>query len=570
MKRVAAVVLTGVFLAGLLAACAVEQTDELIISIASSDFYETEQSILRVHLFSSISFSLFLKDNYELDSLDYLGNYKIAKGDNGLYTITLYQVKRSQILHPNCFLSDNIIYVRYDANGGNIKQGAETNVRYSTEVHKRPNSSQGIDLFEREGYVLVGWNTKSDLTGEHISLGSRFTPTDTLYAEWEQESPAEDFSFSVEDNEAFVSCYSGQQDCVVIPSNYNGIPVTGILSGAFTSKTLKKVVLPTTVKTIESDAFICPALTEVTIFDSVETLGDTSFQGCENLSTVYINAIEAPVFTKGRTAVYADKTDLLYLHPEKKLVFYSGCSTWFNLDSEIVAEAFPEYYPINMGINGYYSGICQIRILSTLMSEGDILVHTPEENSEEQLLISTDMTVTMWECVELNYDLISQIDIRGIDGFFDTFEDFISVRKKCSAGKYTDVDLLCGEHGDYPDEQLAEGDNANLEQSASIISTFLSDASLENRSQEYERFISQGIKVFVGFSAVNLTAVGEDRAEWLRYENRVKEHLTVPVISRVCDYVFDGKYFSVTNYHLATEYRSLFTNAIICDLMEAL
>lgn len=71
-----------------------------------------------------------------------------------------------------------------------------------------------------------------------------------------------------------------------------GEGITGIADKAFTySSTLKRVVLPDTLKEIGERAFFnCTNLTSVTIPDSVTTIGKRAFDGCTGLTSVQFGA----------------------------------------------------------------------------------------------------------------------------------------------------------------------------------------------------------------------------------------------------------------------------------------
>ena len=69
---------------------------------------------------------------------------------------------------------------------------------------------------------------------------------------------------------------------IIIPSKYKGLPVTGIVDGAFEGNTLiTGVTIPDGVTSIGESAFSgCGSLTSVTIGNSVMSIGDCVFDGC--------------------------------------------------------------------------------------------------------------------------------------------------------------------------------------------------------------------------------------------------------------------------------------------------
>ncbi len=115
------------------------------------------------------------------------------------------------------------------------------------------------------------------------------------------------------DTEYEVTGYTGTATTVRILTTYNGKPVTAIANNAFVScTTMQKVIIPSSVLTIEASAFemcsnletleiqhglttigdgaffYCTALKTVILPNSVTTIGDSAFRGCDALEVVII------------------------------------------------------------------------------------------------------------------------------------------------------------------------------------------------------------------------------------------------------------------------------------------
>lgn len=78
---------------------------------------------------------------------------------------------------------------------------------------------------------------------------------------------------------------------LVLPSTYQGLPVTSIGWGAFTGFVgLTSVIIPNGVTSIGEYAFSgCASLTSVTIPDSVTSIGSHVFYGCASLTSIQYN-----------------------------------------------------------------------------------------------------------------------------------------------------------------------------------------------------------------------------------------------------------------------------------------
>lgn len=103
-------------------------------------------------------------------------------------------------------------------------------------------------------------------------------------------SPVEDFTFKLENGEAIVTGYTGSDLEIHIPEEYNKRPVTMIAGEAFEGYDMSLVIIPDSVKIIESMAFNdCINLKEIRLGNGVETIGSYCFSDCSQLTTVKLN-----------------------------------------------------------------------------------------------------------------------------------------------------------------------------------------------------------------------------------------------------------------------------------------
>ncbi len=96
------------------------------------------------------------------------------------------------------------------------------------------------------------------------------------------------FTFELVDNEYKVTGYTGTATEIIIPSKYNGKPVTSIGGDAFYwCDSLTSITIPDSVIGIGSSAFAnCTSLTSVTIGDSVTSIGNYAFYNSTSLTSV--------------------------------------------------------------------------------------------------------------------------------------------------------------------------------------------------------------------------------------------------------------------------------------------
>jgi len=96
----------------------------------------------------------------------------------------------------------------------------------------------------------------------------------------------DDGSYSVSE----VKRYHNLEGEVIIPSEYNGAPVTGIMDYAFSRcENITSVVIPDSVTSIGEAAFgACKSLTKVVLPSGIETINNATFSDCTALSEITI------------------------------------------------------------------------------------------------------------------------------------------------------------------------------------------------------------------------------------------------------------------------------------------
>ncbi len=513
-------------------------------------------------------FTVTLDRGLSLTGTDYPGTVQIdTRGNTATVTVTGISYPTRISLE----VSHDYAQITYHANGGYALHSLETQITtsYSLQNRSRPNTDTGSDTFAREGHTLVCWNTEADGSGTRIGLGSRITVTGgqaELYAQWARWSDASRFSWSETESGVTITGYTGSDDPLVIPETLDEKTVTAIAPGAFRDCPAETVILPKSLETLSPGAFQSCGLKTLVLFDNIASMADDSFRDCHELQTLYINAIEAPFgYLYRKESCYADKVDLLLAaQGEHKLVFYGGCSMWYNLDGYQAQQAVgEEYRVINMGLNGTVNSAVQMQILEAFLEPGDVLFHTPELSSRHQLLTQVDMLdtdKTLWCGIENNYDLFSLVDMTTVGGVLDSLQAYLDRKdsRTTYASRYTDEQEqeYLDKFGGIPFSRIVTaqslGDNVYLD--AGRIDA-ASMAALENY---YRRYQDKGVTVYVSYACLNLDAVApEQQNNGPAMEQAFRDAIAAmegPVLlGAMEDFAYRQEDFFDTNYHLLSD-----------------
>lgn len=546
----------------LLTGCTEDSKPEptLQVSIRESSAFTVQNNGQYIRSGEDAVFLLDMKDGFCVVGADYDGEYRVVV-EKDQVKLTFFNVEFTSRISLQ--VSDNYRVITYVPNQGT---GETVSIPYDSSLHLRPNTSIGVSLFTRDGYTLESWNTQPDGSGLRIGLGSRATVPEeglTLYAQWEKWSAEQNFEWYVRENGVAITAYHGNDAVVTVPAAMDGKPVTAIAAGAFQSGEMTRVILPETMVTVEQGAFQNCDLTTLTLFDNIETISDAAFPGCRQLSTLQINAMEKPYGTDyRRESCYADKVDLLIqAQGEKKIVFYGGCSTWYNLDSTQLTPLLERgYRVINMGLNGLSNSVLQMQILGQFLENGDIFLHTPELSSETQMMLRQSMKIAdddkLWCGLEYNYDLVALADMRMLPGLLDTFCDYLSLKMA-----KTDYNTVYQKDGKtYCDEFgcvafLREETEPTLADRVYLDASFIDINAMERLQFFYDQYQAKGARVYLSYACVNMDDVPEDQKNNLdmmqgRFREAIGKMDGPIIISRLEDYLFRHDDFYDTNYHL--------------------
>ena len=478
-----------------------------------------------------------------------------------------------------------LVDIIYDANGGALADGSE---KYTTDFcldyHEMPNSLPENNMFVRNGYVLAGYNTKPDGSGEYIGMGHKFAAEAqtavVLYCMWQKETAKESFSYTVdaESSSVTIEKYNGADQRVYIPKYIDTLPVTNIAKDAFKNSAVTYVYIPSTVKTVGENAFgNCSRLSEITFFDSMSVMNNACFAGTP-VKTVNLHAATLPKYPDSDLS-FAKKYERFANHADgKRLIIVSGSSKHFGFDSDYAQELLGyEYNVVNYGNNAQMNVVFFLEALSNLANKDDVILFCPEQYGPFCYTVNgnPEMTALTFQGCESCYNLISHVDVREYTKFFDCYTQYSAQRRNMREKSYESRSYQIDEYGDcsisrknYNSEKYRNGANGTF--------YFKADTIPADFAKNVNRILgiaqSRGVGTYLGYPPYNKNACDPNTlndAGYDSYNTDMKKVISATLISDVRDYVMEGKYFYNTDYHLMEEGAKLHTEQVVFDFLAA-
>ncbi len=130
-----------------------------------------------------------------------------------------------------------------------------------------------------------------------------------------------DYTYTVENKEATIIAVNKENMIgdISIPETLGGYPVVAIGNLVFLDcGNLFSVVIPDTVRTINTQAFYRCGIKEITIPASVTTIGETVFQFCDNLKKINVD--------ENNTKYSSDESGVLFNKDKTELIRFSSGS----------------------------------------------------------------------------------------------------------------------------------------------------------------------------------------------------------------------------------------------------
>ena len=513
----------------------------------------------------NVTITVTPKNGYSFDG--FTEGDAVANGKTPVTTQTTYTFTATAA--TKIFVNSSF-HLTYHANGGQIKSGFDGKDTFSAVFYLNPVTLEDNGSFTRDGYTLIGYNTKADGTGEYVTLGGRVNAYGSgaldLYCVWAENSPESDFTVT---EDGAITKYNGTAETVTIPETIGGKTITKIASSAFLNNaSVKKVIVPKTVKTIEKNAFnACSALESLVIWDasysgswSGATLSDSCLKNCTAFKSVYINTIYT--LNSDWTSCGSAKFDrLMWAKDKKKIIIVGGSGSLYGYDSAVIdAALYGEYEIVNLGENANITSILYFDIIEEFITEGDIVLWCPEPGS--WTLGSSNCSSRFWNFRKSDYSFMQYLNLSYYDNFFSSFATNCTT---LAGASFKDFDRLTPDASKYGD--ILSNRDSKLNHYDYNFNYDLSEKA--TLTELFGNITAKGGKIFFSFAAMEDTDAIDEYNISL-YEDMILE---LPGVTSISDYencIYDYTYFWDSAWHLTDEGATLRSQHVAYDLLRAL
>ena len=471
--------------------------------------------------------------------------------------------------------SKAVYSVHIDPNGGTVSK----KIVLSDQAPGRPTELPADNIgITRDGYTLVGYNTRPDGEGMHYALSAPIIMpygNITLYAEWVQNTPEDELTYVIRDNTAIITGRkNGVSSILCIPPRVGGAPVRSIDANAFKGdKALETVVLPIGVAYIFDDAFSnCVNLKNIYLPDTIKTIREDAFSNTPALQRLRVLAsTDARAYDRTFNAGYADRYTRLKTTEGKRIILIAGSSGSFGLKSELLAGHYPDYSIINLS-GSYQFGMRTVsHYLMNNVHQGDVIIFAPEYY-DDMYANTLSEEIANWMYLESNYNMLEELNINEVRAsILDTYPKFLNERRKLLPGKEKVRSVLARANFNvYGDIAVERAHRANTQMYKPEMK-LIDPRGIEWFTYVFSELSSRGATCLFSFPPVSDGESG--KAAWAPAYEKFTEKLVsafenadVTVISNAADYVFAEDVFYDNRYHMTLEGAEMRTLKLIQDL----
>ena len=476
--------------------------------------------------------------------------------------------------------------VLYHANGG-LSAGGEEEYwdEFSLVYYLYPNTLPSMGYFSRDGYTLIGYNTREDGTGTFYNMGGKaFEDTDgviELWCVWVEDSPESDFEYEYDETAGgwYITDYKGKSAELCLPSVHQNQPVIGVRIGAFTeNNTVETIVFPPSMSVLEDYSVNqCESLSTIYFFDSLSYISDKTFEGDGVLDHVFIGAATAPRYSNYFNN-HSKKIELMNYYKDSerpKMIILGGSSTNYAVDPLLLENNIDrDYLVLNCGTNGGNLFNMTSEWAMRFLNEGDFLLHIIEYSYWQ--LGGVQCNWVTFRSFEGCYNVFSWVNMTKYTKFYDCFHEYLDARRDLNPQTYETYISNLADHGYYDIQGTL-----NIITKPNGSDTFWSGRRiylgggwpeynwmLYYLNVQYWRLEQMGVDYAMAFTPLNRNSLYDYQTDEAMdaFESYLSDNLYVTVISDLQENIFEPSIFFDDDYHVSAPYREVYTLQLADDL----
>lgn len=257
--------------------------------------------------------------------------------------------------------------------------------------------------------------------------------------------------------------------------------------------------------------------------------------------------------------------------PGKRIILAGGSGVAFGYDSAMLAEAFPEYEIVNLGMYAGLGTKMMLDLSEDAVHKGDIVIISPEQ--ESQTLSDYFNGEYMWQAADGEFSLLWKVKRENWGQMLGTLPGFASeklryylqgaapepqgVYRRASFNVYGDMESArCAQN------IMPQGYDVNTP--VRFTEEVLQEEFIEDLNGYASKLRKKGAQAWYRFCPVNAPAVEEGDIH--AYYELLQEKLDFPIIGNPNDSVMESGWFYDTNFHLNSSGRAVNTIQCIRDI----
>ncbi len=471
---------------------------------------------------------------------------------------TSVKVSGNTLYYANFRHKDEVL-IRYHLNGGGVK-GTGADLYYSTfptDYYYYPNTVADLGTFVRDGYTVLEYSTEKDGGGYVTCPGGKVFLDNNgvidLYVQWSKWSAESLFTYESISGGVAITSYKGDEETVSVPAKLGGKKVVAIKAGAFVNRSMKTLVLPNTLTTVENGAFQnCASINTLYMFDTVTSISDSCFRNCKRFQNFRMSAARAPVHSDIWGA-YSRKYERIVAlgKTENLLIILSGSSSLYATDSPLLEERLAaagyDFAVCNFGVQAGIPQYVYLDFMEDFLDSGDVIIQAPEINTNVHGVNFTEILHSVFESA---YNIYRYLDMSKYGSLFSSMSTYNKNRVSMPTTKYSDHRRAGFETNIYGD-WIKENKQGSQNNSGTIRpqGNSIGGDAIKRYNAAYGFYAQKGVRIYFSIPAMHGSAYKSTDAEAAAYENLIDTRLLAPRIFSVKDYVLDPKYFYNSVYH---------------------